>query len=44
VAFGKLGEGHIRLSFANSADNIREGLKRMADYCAKICPENAVAQ
>jgi aminotransferase len=44
VAFGKLGEGHIRLSFANSADNIREGLKRMADYCAKISPENAVAQ
>lgn len=35
VAFGKLGEGHIRLSFATSIDNIKEALNRMAEYCAK---------
>jgi bifunctional pyridoxal-dependent enzyme with beta-cystathionase and maltose regulon repressor activities len=44
VAFGKLGEGHIRLSFANSTDNIKEALRRMADYCPKSSPKKATAK
>lgn len=30
--FGVLGEGYIRLSYANSQDNIRRAVERMADY------------
>ncbi len=30
--FGVLGEGYIRLSYANSQDNIRRAIKRMEDY------------
>jgi aspartate/methionine/tyrosine aminotransferase len=30
--FGVLGEGYIRLSYANSQDNIREALARMKDF------------
>ncbi len=30
--FGTLGEGYIRLSYANSQDNIREALARMKDF------------
>ena len=30
--FGILGEGYIRLSYANSQDNIREALARMKDF------------
>ena len=33
--FGTLGEGYIRLSYANSQDNIREALARMKDFLAK---------
>lgn len=29
TAFGKLGEGFLRVSYANSSENIREALKRM---------------
>ena len=43
IAFGKLGEGHIRLSFATGIDNIREALRRMAEYCAKTPPTGAMA-
>ena len=43
VAFGKLGEGHIRLSFATSIDNIKEALKRMAEYCARTYPKQVKA-
>ncbi len=32
--FGVLGEGYIRLSYANSQDNIRRALQRMGDYLA----------
>jgi len=39
AAFGKLGEGHIRLSFATSIENIKEALKRMGEYCAKTFPK-----
>lgn len=30
--FGVLGEGYIRLSYANSQDNIRQAVARMGDY------------
>ena len=30
--FGTLGEGYIRLSYANSQDNIREALQRMKAF------------
>ena len=33
--FGVLGEGYIRLSYANSQDNIREALRRMAAFLAE---------
>jgi len=33
--FGLLGEGYIRLSYANSQDNIRRALKRMHDYLTR---------
>ena len=39
AAFGRLGEGHIRLSFATSTENIKEALKRIGEYCAKTFPK-----
>ena len=33
--FGILGEGYIRVSYANSADNIRKAMTRMADFLAR---------
>ncbi len=33
--FGTLGEGYIRLSYANSQDNIREALARMKTYISE---------
>ena len=33
--FGVLGEGYIRLSYANSAENISRALDRMGDFLAK---------
>jgi aspartate/methionine/tyrosine aminotransferase len=29
TAFGKFGEGYLRVSYANSVENLREGLRRM---------------
>ncbi len=34
--FGVLGEGYIRLSYANSQDNIRRAVGRMADYLGNL--------
>ncbi len=34
--FGALGEGHIRFSYANSVENIRKALDRIADCARKI--------
>jgi aspartate/methionine/tyrosine aminotransferase len=31
TSFGRLGEGYMRFSYANSADNIREGLRRVRE-------------
>lgn len=36
TSFGRNGEGHLRLSYANSADNIRRALERMADALAAL--------
>jgi aspartate/methionine/tyrosine aminotransferase len=33
--FGILGEGYLRLSYANSADNIRKAIGRMGDFLAR---------
>jgi aspartate/methionine/tyrosine aminotransferase len=35
VAFGNNGEGHLRLSFATSINNVTEAIRRIEDYCAK---------
>ncbi|MQF86538.1 MAG: pyridoxal phosphate-dependent aminotransferase [SAR202 cluster bacterium] len=32
TSFGKFGEGYVRISFANSQDNIREALKRLREF------------
>jgi aspartate/methionine/tyrosine aminotransferase len=29
TGFGALGEGHVRLSYANSLDDIREAMRRL---------------
>jgi aspartate/methionine/tyrosine aminotransferase len=34
--FGEFGEGYIRLSYANSLENIQEGLRRMREALAKL--------
>ncbi|MFQ5847322.1 MAG: pyridoxal phosphate-dependent aminotransferase [Candidatus Methylomirabilales bacterium] len=34
IDFGSGGEGHIRFSYANSLDNLREGVRRIAEYLA----------
>ncbi len=36
--FGVCGEGYIRLSYANSADNIRKALARMGDFLSRAKP------
>ena len=33
--FGILGEGYIRLSYANSAENIEKAIERIAEFLAK---------
>jgi aspartate/methionine/tyrosine aminotransferase len=36
TGFGEEGEGHLRISYANSQANLREGLKRMATHLATV--------
>ena len=36
TGFGAEGEGHLRLSYANSRENLREGLRRMAEHLAPL--------
>jgi len=38
VCFGEQGEGHLRLCFANSEENIKEAVKRIQEYCLKSFP------
>ena len=35
IDFGTRGEGHIRISYANSLENIREGVRRIGTYLAE---------
>jgi aspartate/methionine/tyrosine aminotransferase len=35
-SFGRRGEGHVRISYANSQDNLRKGLERIAQACEKL--------
>ena len=35
IDFGSRGEGHIRISYANSIENIREGVRRLGAYIAE---------
>ena len=35
TSFGRFGEGYVRLSFANSAENIREALRRIEAFLAQ---------
>ena len=36
TGFGAEGEGHLRLSYANSQDNLREGLRRMHAFLGSL--------
>ena len=36
TAFGALGEGYLRFSYANSQDNIRKALTRFAEFVATV--------
>ena len=36
TGFGSGGEGHVRISYANSRENLREGLRRMAEHLAPL--------
>jgi aspartate/methionine/tyrosine aminotransferase len=36
TAFGEFGQGHLRLSYANSRDNIQRALARIADFVAGL--------
>lgn len=37
-AFGEMGEGYLRLVFANSDENLREAVRRIGEYVAKAYP------
>lgn len=36
VEFGPLGEGHVRISYANSRENLKRGLDKIRDASAKL--------
>lgn len=38
-AFGKMGEGYIRLVFANSDENLKEAIRRMDTYIREAYPD-----
>jgi aspartate/methionine/tyrosine aminotransferase len=35
IDFGSMGEGHIRISYANSLEKIREGVQRIGAYISE---------
>ena len=35
-AFGKCGEGHVRISYAASMDNIRTAMTRIKEFCEEV--------
>lgn len=38
-AFGEMGEGYLRLVFANSDENLKEALRRIEDFVRKYYPD-----
>ena len=38
-AFGAMGEGYVRLVFANSDENLKEAVRRIAEYVARAYPD-----
>jgi len=36
TSFGEFGEGYLRFSYANSQENIRKALARVADFAASL--------
>jgi len=38
-AFGEMGEGYVRLVFANSDENLKEAVRRIAEYVARAYPD-----
>jgi aspartate/methionine/tyrosine aminotransferase len=36
TSFGTYGEGYLRLSFANSQENLRTALQRMSEYLKEV--------
>ncbi|MGD8352534.1 MAG: pyridoxal phosphate-dependent aminotransferase, partial [Pseudomonadota bacterium] len=32
IDFGPLAEGHLRFSYANSSENLKEGIRRLSEY------------
>ena len=36
TGFGAEGEGYLRLSYANSRENLREGLRRIGDFVGAV--------
>lgn len=38
IDFGENGEGFLRFSYANSLENIKEGMKRLEKYIVRPCP------
>lgn len=38
-AFGEMGEGYLRLVFANSDENLKEAVRRISEYVAKAYPD-----
>ena len=41
TAFGDFGEGFIRLSYANSLDNLKIAIDRLANFCGGLPPNSA---
>ena len=40
IDFGSNAEGYLRMSYANSIENIGEGLRRLSEYIEKVSPES----
>ena len=38
TSFGRYGEGYLRLSYANSIENIREAIARMGAFLSNVKP------
>ena len=39
TAFGAMGEGYLRLVFANSDENLEEAVRRIDEYVRKAYPD-----